>query len=141
MDQINLSAWQDRGERTQGGITSQSSALIHAVLGQSKTPAPTHRDQLPPLWHWYAFPPTAAMEDLGTDGHPRVGDFMPPIRLNRRMWAGGSLEFVKPIHVGETLTRQTRVAKITEKDGATGPMVFVKLEHDTKNPTPTRSKQ
>lgn len=130
MDQINLGAWVDRGERTNGGISSQTAKMVHAVLGQPGTIAPDTRDQLPPLWHWYAFPPTAAMDELGSDGHPRVSDFMPPVRLNRRMWAGGHLEFFKPIHVGETLTRTTRVAKITEKEGATGPMVFVKLEHN-----------
>jgi len=130
MDQINLGAWVDRGERTQGGVSSQTAAKIHSVLGQPETQAPKSRDALPPLWHWYAFPPTAAMHELGEDGHPRVGDFMPPVRLNRRMWAGGSLEFFKPLHIGETLTKRTRVAKITEKDGAAGPMVFVTLEHD-----------
>jgi 3-methylfumaryl-CoA hydratase len=130
MDQINLGAWIDRGQQTIGGVSAQTSAMIHAVLGQPGTTAPRHADQMPPLWHWYAFPPTASMDELGVDGHPRVSDFMPPVRLNRRMWAGGNLEFFKPIHIGDTLTRTSRVAKITEKDGATGPMVFVKLEHD-----------
>lgn len=55
---------------------------------------------------------------------------MPPVRLNRRMWAGGALEFMAPLHVGEALTRETRIVNISEKNGAAGEMVFVTLEHD-----------
>lgn len=55
---------------------------------------------------------------------------MPPVRLDRRMWAGGALEFLTPMSVGERLTRETRIANVVEKTGAAGEMVFVTLEHD-----------
>lgn len=130
MDQMNLSAWIDRSERTQGGISLQKAKLVHAVLGTPGTPAPGRGEKLPALWHWYAFPPAVSMDELGTDGHPRLGDFMPPVRLNRRMWAGGSLEFLAPIHVGETLRKRTRIANVQEKTGAAGDIVLVSLDHE-----------
>jgi 3-methylfumaryl-CoA hydratase len=102
----------------------------HAVLGHQGTLAPRAGDTLPPLWHWFGFPPTAPMAHLGADGHPKLGGFMPPVRLNRRMWAGGALEFLAPLRVGERLTRETRIANVVEKSGAAGEMVFVTLEHD-----------
>jgi 3-methylfumaryl-CoA hydratase len=70
------------------------------------------------------------MDALGEDGHPRLGDFMPPVRLNRRMWAGGTVEFVAPLRVGEALKRRTRIANIVEKSGATGDIVIVSLDHE-----------
>ena len=129
MDQVNLGAWIDRGATLAGGISQQAASSIHAVLGQQGTSALAAGDVLPPLWHWFGFPPTATMEELGEDGHPRVGDFMPPVRLKRRMWAGGSLEFIKTLHVGEALTRRTQIADIVEKTGAGGDMVIVNLDH------------
>lgn len=130
MDQINLSAWINRSEVTTGGLSAMSAQTAHAVLGQSGTQAPRDGDALPALWHWFGFPPTASMAHLGADGHPRLGGFMPPVRLNRRMWAGGGLEFMAPLHVGERLTRETRISNVVEKAGAAGEMVFVTLEHD-----------
>lgn len=104
--------------------------MAHTVLGAPQSAAPREGDPLPQLWHWFGFPPTASMDDLGHDGHPRLGGLMPPVRLNRRMWAGGALEFLAPLYVGERLTRETRITNVAEKSGAAGDMVFVTLEHD-----------
>ncbi len=130
MDQINLSAWVDRSETVVGGVSETSAHMAHAVLGRGVPILPRQGDVLAPLWHWFGFPPTAAMDDLGPDGHPRLGGLMPPVQLNRRMWAGGAIEFMAPVHVGEPLTRTTRIAQITEKSGTAGEMVFVALEHE-----------
>lgn len=130
MDQINLSAWINRSEISRGCVSEIAAKTAHAVLGQSGTDAPHTGHVLPALWHWFGFPPTASMTQLGEDGHPKLGGFMPPVRLNRRMWAGGALEFLAPLHVGERLTRETRIANVVEKSGAAGDMVFVTLEHD-----------
>ncbi|WP_299412938.1 MaoC family dehydratase N-terminal domain-containing protein [uncultured Sulfitobacter sp.] len=130
MDQINLSAWINRSEVSTGEVSAMGAQSAHAVLGNPDVATPRKGDALPALWHWFGFPPTASMAHLGPDGHPRLGGFMPPVRLNRRMWAGGALEFISPLHVGERLSRETRIANVTEKSGAAGDMVFVTLEHD-----------
>jgi len=130
MDQINFSAWIDRREITLGGVSETAAAMAQAVLGETHAPALRIGDPLPALWHWYGFPPTARMDQLGADGHAKLGGFLPPIRLNRRMWAGGALEFLAPLKVGERLTRETRIVNVLEKTGAAGEMVFVTLDHE-----------
>lgn len=130
MDQVNLGAWIDRSDTVEGGVSAQHAKLIHATLGVPGSTAPQDGDMLPHLWHWYAFPPTAGMDTLAEDGHPRLGDFMPPVRLNRRMWAGGSLEFRAPLRVGEPLRKRTTIANISEKSGAAGDMVIIALDHE-----------
>lgn len=130
MDQINLAAWIDRTDIVEGGVSAQQAAQVHAVLGTPQSHAPMEGENMPPLWHWYGFPPTAGMAELGEDGHPRLGGFMPPVRLNRRMWAGGTVEFLTPLRVGEALTKRTRIANIEEKSGAAGDIVVMSLDHE-----------
>lgn len=129
MDQINVKAWEGRSQTDEGGISAGMAAQIHATLGAPRTPAPGTGQNLPPLWHWYAFPPTAPMDELGADGHPALGQFLPPSDLRRRMWAGGSLNFYAPLRVGERLQRRSVLRSVKEKQGKTGPMMFVQVEH------------
>lgn len=130
MDQLNLDAWTNRSDVAAGAISEQQSQMINAVFATDGQPVPKAGEPVPHLWHWYAFPPTAQMSELGEDGHPKLGGFMPPLQLNRRMWAGGNLEFHRPIHVGERLERRITIAEISEKSGAAGKMVIVRLDHE-----------
>jgi len=85
--------------------------------------------------HWCLCTPDAPTAALGPDGHPRRDEspssLLPPLPLERRMWAAGSVEFVGSITTGSAIERRTRVLAITEKQGATGPLVFAELAHET----------
>lgn len=87
-------------------------------------------DLLPVLWHWMGWAPEAAMAELGPDGHPAKGGFLPPVPLERRMWAGGRLDFLAPLRIGEPLQRRSEILKVNEKTGTTGRMVFVTIKHE-----------
>lgn len=129
MDQINLTAWENRTETQFGGVSGQIAQMAQATLGSSQT-EPTTGSVLPCLWHWFAFLPKTPTADLSRDGHPPLGDFLPPVHLERRMWVSGKLTFHEPLHVGEDLTRVSTIRSVTEKDGAAGPMVFVSVDHE-----------
>lgn len=90
-------------------------------------------DVMPNLFHWIHFwdvqPPTC----LGTDGHPAKGDFLPPVPLARRMWAGGRIIFHRPMRLGSRVERISTVTSITEKVGRTGTLFFVTLRHELVN--------
>lgn len=83
-----------------------------------------------PLWHWALFLDATPQAELGIDGHPRRGGFLPAIDLSRRMHAGFRLERhqLSP-PAGEACTRVSRVLSIEEKRGNSGPLVFVTVEH------------
>jgi 3-methylfumaryl-CoA hydratase len=85
--------------------------------------------------HWCLATPDAPSAALGRDGHPRrddsPGSFLPPVPLPRRMWASSKLEFHATLRAGEAVTRLSRVASITEKQGGSGRLVFVDIEHET----------
>ena len=85
--------------------------------------------------HWCLCVPDAATAQLGPDGHPLRDDsqasFLPPIALPRRMWASSKVDFFAPLHIGEAVTRTSRVLSITEKSGGSGQLVFVDVAHET----------
>lgn len=85
---------------------------------------------LPLLWHWLYFLPEEPSSGLGSDGHPRRGDFMPPVDLPRRMFAGFELEVFAPITIGCRLRRREKVVEVAEKQGGSGPLVFVTVKAD-----------
>ena len=81
--------------------------------------------------HWCLCQPETTTAELGPDGHPRRGGFMPPVPLPRRMWAASQVNFHAPITAGAEINRRSTIAEITEKKGATGPLVFVTVDHET----------
>ena len=120
-----------RSESVEGVIDATRTNMLGATLIPGWEPAGLPEGaQLPALWHWAAFHPTAPMEGLGPDGHIRIGSgFMPDFGLPRRMWAGGSLAFHHPLHVGEPLTRHSEITAIEQKQGSTGPIAVVTVAH------------
>jgi 3-methylfumaryl-CoA hydratase len=87
-------------------------------------------DLLPPAWHWLYFHDLVGASQLGADGHPALGVTMPPVPLERRMWAAGSLTFERPPRLGDTATRTSVIADIVPKQGSTGPLYFVVVRHE-----------
>lgn len=86
-------------------------------------------DRLPLGWHWIYHHEHARRSALADDGHEERGEFLPPIPLERRMWAGGRLRFVRPIPLGSEVRRVSTVRSIDLKEGRSGPLAFVKVEH------------
>jgi 3-methylfumaryl-CoA hydratase len=86
-------------------------------------------DALPPAWQWLYFHDVIRASQLGDGGHPRLGVTMPPVPLPRRMWAGGRLDFFEPLRLGERVQRVSTIRSIVPKEGRTGPLYFVTVEH------------
>ena len=84
---------------------------------------------LPAGWHWLYFNPLEIQSRLGPDGHPARGDFLPPVALERRMWAGSRLAWQRPFEVGMTVEKASEILKISHKTGRSGDMVFVTVAH------------
>lgn len=98
-------------------------AQAFAATLDAELPA-TH---LPLLWHYGLFLPFVSTTLLDTDGHPRRGDFLPPVRLPRRMFAGSTLKFHSPLSIGSPATRRSRIASVDHRRGKSGDLVFVRV--------------
>jgi 3-methylfumaryl-CoA hydratase len=91
--------------------------------------APQSGEPLPPGWQWLFFNPVERRSGLGTDGHPRLGGFLPPITLPRRMWAGSRVRYLAEVPIEAQATRRSRILKIESKPGRRGALSFVTVEH------------
>ena len=123
-----LHEWIGRTREAADMITAAPLAAMSATLDRAD-PTPEQGDPLPPGWHWLFFHDAAPQAELGDDGHPRRGGFLPPVPLPRRMYAGGRLAFKKPLVVGETVRRVSEVTAVTSKHGRSGDLVIVVVRH------------
>ncbi len=129
MDLESLKSWVGRSERVADVVTASAAERLAATLdAEIDTISPGAK--LPPLWHWLYALPAAPQSELGPDGHPRKGGFLPPVPLDRRMFAGGRITLHRPILFGETIERTATVTSVTAKKGRSGPLVFVTVRYE-----------
>ncbi len=123
----SFDAWVGRTDESADQITQAPIRLMQATLDAASACALP--PDLPPLWHWLYFLPGERQSNIGPDGHPKRGGFLPPISLPRRMWAGGRLQFLRPLAVGERVRRVSLIKSVQTKDGRSGRLVFVTVQH------------
>lgn len=104
--------------------------LSHFKATMAPFLAETDMDEAPLAFHWVLSPDVTPLDNLGPDGHSARGEFLPPVSLPRRMWAGGQLEMFQPLHEGDEVTRTSTIKDVVYKQGRTGPLVFVTVERE-----------
>lgn len=131
---IDLQSWVGSTETRRDRVTAAPVAALAATLDLEPVTL-RDGDPVPPLRHWLWFLPMDRSSDLGPEGHRLKGGFLPPVPLPRRMWAGGRIEFRRPLRVGENLERESTVVGVQEKMGRTGPLVFIEVRHEIRGET------
>jgi 3-methylfumaryl-CoA hydratase len=130
VDIKTLREWIGRTESLSDQVTPNPIAALSATLDRG---SPEPGDLLPPFWHWLYFLPIHRQSELDQDGHLQRGEFLPPVPLPRRMWAGSRLEFHRPLRVGDRISRASLISDVTYKEGRSGPLVFVTVRHQISN--------
>jgi hydroxyacyl-ACP dehydratase HTD2-like protein with hotdog domain len=119
-----IAGWAPGPAETTETITAGPAVALSGLL--DREPAVTAPgDPIPPLWHWLYFLDRPASSELGPDGHPAAGHFMPPIPQRRRMYAGGRASYTGAFRCGDEITRRSELADATVKQGRTGELLFV----------------
>lgn len=126
----DLSPWIGRAESSTDTVTAAPLKALSRLLDRADDADPVPGTLLPTLAHWLYFLPQPLQRDVDIDGHPKRGGFLPPIKLPRRMWAGGRLTFHADARVGDELTRRSTIARIDVKQGRSGSLVFVTVDHE-----------
>lgn len=127
MSNSDFSAWIGRRQESQDRISFNLVKRIAATLSEE---APQAGEPLPPLWHWAFFQEPVAASELGPDGHPALGGFLPPAHNRNRMWAGSRIEFYQPLKVESDVTCVSTILNVEEKHGRTGSLLFVTVRHE-----------
>ena len=132
-DLEKLKEWIGQRESDIDYVTIPAVHRLAAALDRDD-PMPRAGDALPVGWHAILFPRVVRQSQIGADGHPQRGDFLPPVPLPRRMFAGKRIAFHAPLRVGDEVRRDSVIHDVTVKQGRTGEMVFVTVKTDISSP-------
>ena len=126
--------WLGRTQRDADEIALGAVQRLAATLDQD--PGAFKRGSvLPESWYAILFGTLARQSDLGPDGHPTTGDFMPPMHGTRRMFAGRRTTFHRALKVGDAVTRLSTVTRAEPKSGRTGAFTLVTVTHEMSGPS------
>lgn len=117
--------WIGRTEECAERLDPEAARRYAAALGEELDV----ESRPPSLMHWAFFLPVFRAQDIGPDGHPARGGFIPPIALPRRMFAGSSMRFEAELRLGRDARRLSTIRDVTHKTGRTGELVLVEIEH------------
>jgi len=132
-DLEKLKEWIGQKESDIDYVTVPAVHRLAATLDRDD-PMPKMGDPLPVGWHQILFPRVVRHSQIGADGHPQRGDFLPPVPLPRRMFAGKRTTFHADIQVGDTVRRDSVIQEVNIKQGRTGTMVFVTVKTELTSP-------
>ncbi|WP_372659791.1 acyl-CoA dehydrogenase [Hydrogenophaga sp.] len=127
IDIDHLRQWVGREQVAEQTLEPFPAVAMSGLLDRAEPPAVD--DALPLPWHWLYFLDAPARAATGLDGHPQRGGFLPPVPLPRRMWAAGKLQCEAPLRLGASARRRSTVRSVELKDGRSGPLVFVTVDH------------
>lgn len=129
---MNYEAWIGREVQAADRLDE---GLAHRWLATFDLRRP-HPPIMPQGIHFALCTPEAPTAKLGEDGHPARDDsadsFLPPFPMPRRMWASSKIAFHAPVPIGAVIERVSKVASVAEKEGGSGRLAFVDVEHVTK---------
>lgn len=132
-DISSLKKWLGEKETAIDYVTVPTVHRLSALLDRDD-PFPKIGDPLPIGWHAVLFPRVVRHSQIGPDGHPARGEFLPPVPLPRRMFAGKTVTFPGELRVGDEVRRESTIHAIESKEGRSGAMVFVTVKTDIHGP-------
>lgn len=132
VDIDHLRSWIGRSRERTDIITPRLVESFNSIFNASSGLEPG--DRAPLGIHWCLAPDIVPMNELGPDGHPARGGFLPPVPLPRRMWAGGEVSFEIPFQLGDTVIKRSSIEDVSAKTGRSGTLVFVTVQHEYVTP-------
>jgi 3-methylfumaryl-CoA hydratase len=129
LDAELLRSWIGRTMSDRDVITPRLAQELRVTLDRDGPPL-REGETCPPAIHWCLAPRMVPQSRLGPDGHAMRGDFLPPVPLPRRMWAAGRLEFLDALRVGDAVERHSKIADVSVKEGRSGRLCFVAVDHE-----------
>lgn len=128
LDEQAYAAFVGNTQTAQDVVRAGPVRLLAATLDRDEPELPDGAP-VPPSGQWLLFLPHYRQSEAGLDGHAARGGFLPPVPLPRRMWAGGRLNFSDTLRVGDKVTKRSTIKNVQVKNGRTGALCFVLVEH------------
>jgi 3-methylfumaryl-CoA hydratase len=103
---------------------NRSDIIKYSISTEQQQEKFLNGDEAPAMFLFGALRPIAPLADLGPDGLPE-DSFLPELPLKRVMAGGTEMTFHRSIHPGDKLVATRSLADLIEKQGSTGPLIFV----------------
>ena len=117
IDIEHLRTWIGKSHSDEDQLSLRHARLMSATVDYHAPNRIQTGCPLPPLWHWVFFLDGKPAGELGRDGHPARGGFLPPVPLPNRMWAGGRVAFLAPLPIGASVRKESSILKVDYKRG------------------------
>ena len=131
MNSPEYASWINKEEIYIDQLTEVNINRLHYTLDLPGNP-PSLGEPVFPMALLILGEPSVQSDELGEDGHPARGGFMPPVPLKRRMFAGGDYEFFQTLNVGDKVHVTWKISDITRKTGSSGELIFVEILRECK---------
>lgn len=112
----DLNALVGRSQKRTDDATAAPIARLNAMLDRQESD-PLPGSEVPPLGHWLYFSPQARQSDIGPDGFAKRGELLSGVDLPLRIWTGGDVDFLHPLHVEDEMVCQSQVEDVRPLDG------------------------
>ena len=117
-------AWSGRSQDPQRIEINRSDIIKYSIATEQRLEKYLLGDEAPAMFMFGALRPLVPMEELGPDGIT-VDKFIPELPLKRVMAGGTEMTFHRTIHPGDVLIATRSLSEMVEKQGSTGPLIFV----------------
>ncbi|MEM8855483.1 MAG: MaoC family dehydratase N-terminal domain-containing protein, partial [Pseudomonadota bacterium] len=117
--------WRGRTRTATDRVSERLVTAYTATLSPHLAPS----EAAPLGLYWCLAPDVMMAQELGGDGHPRLGLVLPDVPFKRRMWAGGEVTFRGALPLGASVDKTSTIADIAFKTGRSGALCFVTVNH------------
>jgi len=119
-----MRAWIGRSAPPKRVEVHRSDIVKYSIATEQRLEKYRTGDEAPPMFLFGALRPVVPMDELGPDGLP-TASFLPDLPLKRVMAGGTDTTYHRPIRPGDVLICTRTLADMYEKQGSTGPLIFV----------------
>lgn len=119
-----IRAWIGRSEPIQRLEVTRRDIVKYALATDQRLDKYKRGDEAPPMFLFGALRAIVALDQLGADGIPKQ-TLLPDLPLKRVMAGGTKTKYHRPVKPGDVLVGTRSLVDIYEKQGSSGPLIFV----------------
>ncbi|HJM52088.1 MAG TPA: MaoC family dehydratase N-terminal domain-containing protein [Alphaproteobacteria bacterium] len=122
-----IRAWIGRSEPPVRVEVTRRDIVKYAIATEQRLAKYREGDEAPPMFAFGAFREVVPLDQLGPDGIARQS-LLPELPLKRVMAGGIKVRYHRAVRPGDVLVGTLQLADIFEKQGSSGPLIFVVYE-------------
>ena len=117
-------AWIGRADPPVSVVVSRRDIVKYAISTEQTQKKYLHGDEAPPMFVAGLAREVVPLDELGLDGLAQAS-LVPELPLKRVMAGGVEFDFHRTVQAGDVLVFDRSLSALTEKQGRTGPLIFV----------------